>query len=295
MQVTDEWAYTSTPHGQNPCTGVRARLTPKYVEQRRVKLVLRTTKEVLQPQPEAAAVLHEVLAWISRVDEAAQQGKPKPPSCRFNGEPHFPTTKWWLTEMERRRPAEVAGTVDEDAQLDEENLTLDPAAAGVASSGSSSASAEDDSDASLPAGPPPPKKKRQAATGQVGVGRVGAPGSSCGAKSTAATATAAPSPATPQRDATLTRPWKRLRGKTSLQTSLHPPTQVPQPSLLERALRGEAPPAHAHIHQQGVARSRIVMGSATVPDLPADVRRSAKRGDADIEVVQDPSAASSEQ
>ena len=292
VQVTDEWTYARTPRGQDACTDVRSRLTPKYVEQRRVPLVLRTAKQVLQPQPEAAAVLHELLAWISRVDEAARRGDPRPPTRQLNGQPLFPNSKWWLTEMERRRPADVAGTVDADAQLDEADVTLDPGAAGAASSGTSSASAEEDSDASLPAGPPLRKTHRTGTTSAGVPAPLGTVGS-CPLVGASATSPA-PAFAMPQRNAPDMRPSVRLRGKTS-PGSLRPVTpEQPQPSLLHRTFLGSAASTQSHLRQNPSARARLVMGSSAVPDLPADLRLSAKRGDADIDIVHDPSAASSD-
>jgi hypothetical protein len=260
-------------------------LAPKYVEERRVKLVLRTTQEVLKPQPEAAGVLEELLAWIGRADEAARRNEPKPPTCRGNGQPLFPKTSWWLTEMERRRPAEEAGTVDNDGQLDEEDLTLDPAAAGAASSGSSSASADDDSDASLPAGPPA-KRGRRARSGLVAAVGLPTPGGSFRPGSTTASR-AVPAPAAPQRDAG--KPFWRVHGKTS-QESLRATTPVPQPCSLRRAFLSEG---HAVPATRDPVPTRLVVGSAAVADLPAEIRMRAKRGDVDIDIVHDPSAAAS--
>jgi len=278
-------------------------LAPKYVKQRRVKLVLRTTQEVVKPQPEAAGVLEELLAWIDRADEAARRNEQKPPTCRVNGQPLFPNTSWWLTEMERRRPAEAAGTVDNDGQLDEEDLTLDPAAAGAASSGSSSASADDDSDASLPAGPPAKRGSRDR-SGLVAAGGLPTPGRSFRTGSTTA-ARAVPAPAAPERDAgkplcrvhgktsqrDAGKPLWRMHGKTS-QGSLRATTPVPQPCLLQRgrAFPGEG---HAIPSTREPGPTRLVLGSAAVPDLPAEIRRRAKRGDTDIDIVPDPSAAPS--
>ena len=276
-------------------------MAPKYVEQRRVKLVLRTTQEVVKPQPEAAGVLEELLAWIGRADEAARRNEPKPPTCRGNGQPLFPKTSWWLTEMERRRPAEEAGTVDNDGQLDEEDLTLDPAAAGAASSGSSSASADDDSDASLPAGPPA-KRGRRDRSGLVAAGGLPTPGRSVRTGSTTA-ARAVPAPAAPERDAgkplwrvhgktsqrDAGKPSWRVHGKTS-QESLRATTPVPQPCSLRRACVSEG---HAVPATRDPKPTRLVVGSAAVADLPAEMRMRAKRGDVDMAIVHDPSAAAS--
>ena len=112
---------------------------------------------MLTPQREAATVLHGVLEWMCRVDDAAQNGGPRPAPLRSDGKPLFPDSEWWLTEMEQRSPAEQPGEVDGDGQLEEVDITLQPSEAGH---GSSSSSSETDggSDASLPAGPPFKKK-----------------------------------------------------------------------------------------------------------------------------------------
>ena len=158
VKVTDEWEYTGASSGKDPCDNVRSRLKPKFVEERRVKLVLSSLREMLMPQREAAVVLHGVLEWMDRVDVAAQRGDARPDALRRDGKPLFPFSEWWLTEMEKRKPAERPGEVDGDGQLDEEDLTLQPAEAGY---GSSTGSSDDEaaSDASLPDGPPQKKKK----------------------------------------------------------------------------------------------------------------------------------------
>ena len=77
--VTGEWCYTPCATGEDPCDGVRARLSPTYEERRRVPLKLKSLADILNPQPETASVLSGVLDWISRADVAAQRGEPKPP------------------------------------------------------------------------------------------------------------------------------------------------------------------------------------------------------------------------
>ena len=50
-------------------------------EEASVKLQLFTVQEILNPQPDAAAVVHALLAWIDEADKAAQRGESKPPFC----------------------------------------------------------------------------------------------------------------------------------------------------------------------------------------------------------------------
>ena len=72
---------------------------------------------------------------------------------RAGGFPLFPETGWWLTDLERRKTVEQGPPADpEEARLDEEELTKDPALAGADAS-SSSGDSGSESDGSLPAGP----------------------------------------------------------------------------------------------------------------------------------------------
>ena len=55
---------------------------------------------------------------MGRVDVAAQRGDTRPDALHMDGTPLFPDSEWWLTEMEKRKPAEQPGEVDGDGQLD---------------------------------------------------------------------------------------------------------------------------------------------------------------------------------
>ena len=87
--VTGEWTYQPATSHEEQCTSVRARLTPTYEEQRRVPLRLKKLQDILNPQPETAAVLGGLLDWIARADAAAQRGEAKPPRTRSDGQPLF--------------------------------------------------------------------------------------------------------------------------------------------------------------------------------------------------------------
>ena len=76
--VTEEWTYTPSAPGQDPCVNVRARLRATYEERRRVPLRLLPLERILNPQPDTARVLHGLLEWIARVDLAPQRGEPRP-------------------------------------------------------------------------------------------------------------------------------------------------------------------------------------------------------------------------
>ena len=71
-EVSGQWLYRHAPAGTDPCRNVRSRLSQLREEEARVKLQLFTVKEILNPQPDAAAVVHALLAWIDEADKAAQ-------------------------------------------------------------------------------------------------------------------------------------------------------------------------------------------------------------------------------
>ena len=67
--VTGEWVYV-------PGEGlVSHRITPKWSAERNIPLKCRTLAEVLNPQPQAAAVIRNLLGWIDRVDTASHEVK----------------------------------------------------------------------------------------------------------------------------------------------------------------------------------------------------------------------------
>ena len=103
----------------------------------------------MNPQPDAAAVVHALLAWIDEVDRASQRGESKPPFCRPDGAPIFPPDDtWWLTSFEKRRTQEPGMDLAGEDVADED-LTIDAADAGVASSDTSSSETVDDEEADL--------------------------------------------------------------------------------------------------------------------------------------------------
>ena len=119
-------------------------------------LRLKKLQDILNPQPETAAVLGGLLDWIARADAAAQRGDAKPPRTLEDGQALFPESEWWLTDLERRQPRETALPTDrEEAKLDEADLTLIPELAGAEDSSSDTDSGGEDSEGSLPGGPTP--------------------------------------------------------------------------------------------------------------------------------------------
>ena len=84
-----------------------------------------------------------------------REENPNRPCCAL-----FPETERWLTDLERRQTVAPGPPADpEEARLDEEDLTKDPALAGADSDTSGDTGC--DSDGSLPAGPPVSKRRRQ--------------------------------------------------------------------------------------------------------------------------------------
>ena len=61
----------------------------------------RSLADILDPQPEASAVIHRLLDWIDRVDLASQTGVPRPAFATIDGEPIFPPEeeRCWLTDV----------------------------------------------------------------------------------------------------------------------------------------------------------------------------------------------------
>ena len=154
-EVTNEWTYTPAGLQRNPCENVRRRFKPVAEEQRRVPLRLQTLAVILNPQPAAAEVLHGVLDWIDRCDQASQAQQPPPPAARSDGTALFPDHEWWLTDFGQRRPAnEGDANMEGEVTYDEDALTRKPEDAWWHSDGSESCSSADaPSDGSLPAGP----------------------------------------------------------------------------------------------------------------------------------------------
>ncbi len=154
MNVTQEWVYKPAGLKVDPCVDVRARLSTKPEIQRRMPLRLHTLAGVLDPQPGTAEVLHALLEWIGRCDAASQCCQPPPPPTRMDGAPLFPEGEWWLTELEKRRPAATEINATDEVAYDDDEVTNNAEEAWWHDSGSdSSSSCDGDSDASLTQGP----------------------------------------------------------------------------------------------------------------------------------------------
>lgn len=121
--VTGEWVYTP---GDGP---VSARITPKWSAERNIPLKCRNLGEVLNPQPQASAVIRNLLGWVDRVDMASQHGAPRPPFSTLDGSDIFPDEPWWLTELQKRAaPYEEPEPGDEDGPASGDDGQADDAA-----------------------------------------------------------------------------------------------------------------------------------------------------------------------
>jgi len=117
VQVTNEWTYSPEPHN------ILNRFKPMFVKERTIPIVHRTLSENLNPQPQAAAVIHRLLDWIDRVDEAVMINKRRPAFATMQGEPIFPEEGelWWLTDVQRKPETKVTPG-DEDGPMSDDNV-----------------------------------------------------------------------------------------------------------------------------------------------------------------------------
>jgi len=115
--VSGEWTYSPGPQD------IRDRFKLNFTKERTVPIVHRTLEENLNPQPQAAAVIHRLLDWIDRVDEASINENPKPAFITAEGQPILPDDdeKWWLTDVQRK-PEVATPPGDEDGPLSDDNV-----------------------------------------------------------------------------------------------------------------------------------------------------------------------------
>ena len=119
--VTREWVYDPAP------ARLKDRIKPRFSNERSIPPKFRTLAEVLNPQPDATAVIKRLLDWIDRVDRASQTGAPKPEFKTEDGQPIFPDDEepWWLTDVARRAPdEEEQQNGDEDGPPSDVDETL---------------------------------------------------------------------------------------------------------------------------------------------------------------------------
>jgi hypothetical protein len=109
VEVTNDWRYTPG------AAAIYDRLSSRLDR----FLRLRDLAEVLNPQPAAQAVIHDLLAWIDRVDLASETGAPRPPFTTERGDAIFPDTTWWITDAGGQKAPPPVLEFD-DAQDDNE-------------------------------------------------------------------------------------------------------------------------------------------------------------------------------
>ena len=114
IEVTNDWRYVPG------ATFIRDRLSPR----RDSRLQLRDLCQILNPQPQAQTVIHDLLSWIDRVDLASQSGSQRPPFETERGDPIFPPeTTWWITEAGgQKKPPQV---LEFDDCLDDDEAEAD--------------------------------------------------------------------------------------------------------------------------------------------------------------------------
>ncbi len=101
LSVTREWIYDPEP------TRLRDRIKPKFTSEKMVPLRHRTLAEILNPMPDASAVIAKLLDYISRVDVASQTGALRPEFKTSDGEsifPEDPEEQWWMQIIRQRFP-----------------------------------------------------------------------------------------------------------------------------------------------------------------------------------------------
>ena len=128
-QVTGEWAYKKK---NGP---IVERITPIRMSEQTIPLKHRNMVEILDPQPQASTVIHNLLDWIDRVDIASQYRLPRPAFATREGYDIFPPDEvWWLTDVQKRRSSDDSKQGgDEDGPPSdadaEENISVDDDAA----------------------------------------------------------------------------------------------------------------------------------------------------------------------
>ena len=105
--VTGEWEYVPLEGFSNELDPMKTkRLKPQFIKKKRVPVKMKTLEEILNPQPQTALVLHELLHWIDLYDACAQRQEAPPPLVRRDGTPMFQDDEWFLTEFEKRSRVE---------------------------------------------------------------------------------------------------------------------------------------------------------------------------------------------
>ena len=82
------------------------RIAPRRRREQSVPVRARTLEEILNPQPLMARVMHRLLDWIDRADQASAARLERPPFLTEDGGEIFPPSEelWWQTELQKRKP-----------------------------------------------------------------------------------------------------------------------------------------------------------------------------------------------
>ena len=123
--VTGDFEYKP-----DPTLSFTDRIQAKRKEVKLIPVAWRDLREILVPQKHAAKVIHRLLCWIDRVDEASMTGDPQPAFQREDGGPIFPLEgdedeKWWLTDVQRKEPEPPPGDDDGPLSSEEEHVSDD--------------------------------------------------------------------------------------------------------------------------------------------------------------------------
>ena len=112
VSVTKDWVYDP-----DPSLAYHQRIKPRRKSEKLMSVKWRGLEEILNPQPSAQRVIHKLLNWIERVDEASQIGAPRPAFETVDHQPIFPEDeedKWWLTDVQNRKEPAAQQPADED-------------------------------------------------------------------------------------------------------------------------------------------------------------------------------------
>ena len=127
--VADCFAKATTVTGEWVCASENKpwseRIQPRFLEERTIPLKRKNLGEILNPQPQAACVIQNLLDWIDRVDLASQSGTPRPAFETAEGQCIFPDEPWWLTDVQKRTSKEKNAEGDEDGPASEPDAHAD--------------------------------------------------------------------------------------------------------------------------------------------------------------------------
>ena len=121
--VTNDFYYVPDP--ELPFV---ERIRKREKSSKMIPVTWRHLDDILCPQKSAAKVIHRLLGWIDRVDEASKTSNLRPLFEHVDGSPIFPLEgdedeKWWLTDVQRKEQGQQQGC-DEDGPVSSEGEQL---------------------------------------------------------------------------------------------------------------------------------------------------------------------------